>query len=64
MDDHRPCRFCRGRSQLFKVDLQDITVDYPMRRVCCMEPECLAQGPLAKNDDEAWAKWNEAWNKA
>lgn len=60
VEQHKTCPFCGGQPTLVFVDIQDLSVDYPMRRIGCMQ--CLTQGPLGKNDIEAWAKWDVRTN--
>ena len=55
----RPCPRCESECKTMRMDILDMTVEYPMHYIGCTNPECLMIGPRRRNDAEAIVAWNE-----
>lgn len=50
-----PCPFCGGKDLQF---ISDVDGDRDVEFIVCMNNDCLCDGRIGKNKEEAFSRWN------
>ena len=58
MEELKPCRFCGGRAELFRVDIKDKPEPFYAVR-CATRLECYRLSRAYKTPEQATQVWNE-----